>query len=162
MHKVPETFYILYAFSWMVIEMCEKMKHLDVFLLCCYNLKKSIQSGNIWAAKMWWRVSLPASRGWPQSNCYYRCNLLCITSVHICMNHFDWHVSPWRFLRYTFMFGISLKMIFLLMIANSVLCLIVAHLSCHGSQSAFSFLVVMQTIGKFCNFRYFVESQTSH
>lgn len=52
---------------------------------------------------------------------------------------------PWK-LSYTFMFGISLKMIFSLMIANSVLCLIVAHLSCHGSQAAFSFLVVMQTI----------------
>ncbi|XP_061169232.1 uncharacterized protein LOC133178545 [Saccostrea echinata] len=52
---------------------------------------------------------------------------------------------PWK-LSYTFMFGISLKMIFCLMIANSVLCLTAVHLSSHGTQAAFSLLVVLQTI----------------
>lgn len=47
-----------------------------MYSYCVIIKKKSIQSGNIWAAKMWWRVSLPASRGWPQSNFYYTCNLL--------------------------------------------------------------------------------------
>ncbi|XP_056014198.1 uncharacterized protein LOC125674968 isoform X1 [Ostrea edulis] len=52
---------------------------------------------------------------------------------------------PWK-LSYTFMFGISLKAIFCLMIVNYVLCLTAAHLSTHGSQASFSFLVVLQTI----------------
>ena len=50
------------------------------------------------------------------------------------------------------MFGISLRVIFGLMIINSVLCLTVAHVSSHGSQAAFSCLVLAQTIGKYVVF----------